>query len=88
MGWTHWVCFYVRDNKSYYVDLFGGPPNIFLLKQLLKSVFFDDYSFQDINISICGTYCLYFFNLTKRMNYYNAVVKMCFEQTEAKKYIR
>ena len=27
MGGSHWVCFIVKDNKSYHFDSFGGQPN-------------------------------------------------------------
>ena len=33
-GGTHWTCFIVKDNISYYFDSFGGQPDNFLLKQL------------------------------------------------------
>ena len=26
---THWTCFIVKDNKSYYFDSFGGTPDKF-----------------------------------------------------------
>ena len=29
MGGTHWTCFIIKDNKSYYFDSFGGAPDIF-----------------------------------------------------------
>ena len=66
MGGTHWVCFHVRDNKSYDSDSFGAVPDIFLLKQLLKPVTVLDSRIQDINSSLCGTYCLYLFHLTEK----------------------
>ena len=31
-GGTHWTCFVVKVNKSYYFDSFGGQPDKFLLK--------------------------------------------------------
>ena len=30
-GGTHWTCFTVKDNKSFYIDSFGGQPDKFLL---------------------------------------------------------
>ena len=33
-GGTHWTCFIVKDNKSFYFDSFGGQPDKFLLNQL------------------------------------------------------
>ena len=33
MGGSHWTCFIVKDNKSYYFDSFGGAPDKFLLMQ-------------------------------------------------------
>ena len=35
---THWTCFYVKDNKSYSFDSFGGAPDKFLLNQLPKRI--------------------------------------------------
>ena len=37
-GGSHWTCFIVKDNKSYYFDSFGGSPDKFLLKQLPKPI--------------------------------------------------
>ena len=30
MGGSHWTCFIIKDNKSYYFDSFGGQPDKFL----------------------------------------------------------
>ena len=27
MGGTHWTCFCIKDNKSFYFDSFGGQPD-------------------------------------------------------------
>ena len=32
-GGSHWTCFIVKDNKSFYFDSFGGAPDTFLLNQ-------------------------------------------------------
>ena len=34
MNGTHWTCFVVKDNQSYYFHSFGGQPDKFLLKEL------------------------------------------------------
>ena len=78
-GGTHWTCFMVKDNKSYYFDSFGGQPDKFLLKQLPKPIIYHNYKIQDINSRLCGSYCLYFFYLIERMNYYEAILKLVFE---------
>ena len=75
-GGTHWTCFIVKDNKSFYFDSFGGHPDKFLLKQLPKPIIYHNYKIQDINSKLCGSYCLYFFYLIERMNYYDAILKM------------
>ena len=79
MGGSHWTCFYINDNKSYYFDSYGGSPDKFLLKQLPKPIIYHNYKIQDINSYLCGSYCLYFFYLIERMNYYDAVLKLVFE---------
>ena len=61
MGGSHWCAFYVKDNKSYYFDSFGGHPDIFLLNQLPKPIIYHNYKIQHINSKLCGSYCLYFF---------------------------
>ena len=38
MGGSHWTCFILKDNKSYYFDSFGGQPDKFLLNQLPKPI--------------------------------------------------
>ena len=78
-GGTHWSCFCIKDNKSYFFDSFGGQPDKFLLKQLPKPIIYHNYKIQDINSKLCGSYCLYFFYLIERMNYYDVILKMCFE---------
>ena len=78
-GGSHWTCFIVKTNKSYYLDSFGGQRDKFLLKQLPKSIIYHDYKIQDINSNLCGSYCLYFF-LLARMNYYDGILKTYFEK--------
>ena len=78
-GGTHWTCFIVKDNKSFYFDSFGGSPDKFLLKQLPKPIIYHNYKIQDINSQLCGSYCLYFFYLIERMNYYDTILKHLFE---------
>ena len=77
-GGTHWTCFIVKDNKSYYFDSFGGQPDKFLLNQLQKPIIYHNYKIQDINSKLCGSYCLYVFYLIERMKYYDVVLKMYF----------
>ena len=78
LGGTHWTCFIVKDNKSYYFDSFGGHPDKFLLNQLPKAKINHNYKIQDINSKLCGSYCLYFFYLIERMNYSDTILKMYF----------
>ena len=59
-GGTHWTCFIVNDNKSYYFDSFGGQPDKFLLNQLPKPIVYHNYKIQAMNSRLCGSYCLYF----------------------------
>ena len=79
-GGSHWTCFIVKDNKSYYFDSFGSQPDKFLLNQLPKPIIYHNYKIQDINSKLCGSYCLYFFYLIERMNYYDTILKMYFEK--------
>ena len=78
-GGSHWCAFYVKDKKSYYFDSFGVQADKFLLKQLPKPIIYHKYKIQDIDSKLCGSYCLYFFYLIERMNYYDAILKMYFE---------
>ena len=77
-GGAHWCAFYVKDNKSFYFDSFGGAPDKFLLNQLPKPIMYHNYKIQDINSELCGSYCLYFFYLIERMKYYDFILKMYF----------
>ena len=79
MGGSHWTCFYIKDNKSFYYDSFGGNPDKFLLNQLPKMITYHNYKIQHINSKLCGSYCLYFLYLIERMNYYDAILKMYFD---------
>ena len=52
---THWTCFIVKDNKSYYFDSFGGHTDKFLLKQLPKPLIYHKYKIQNIISKLCGS---------------------------------
>ena len=78
-GGTHWTCFIVKNNKSFYFDSFGGQPDKFLFEQLPKPIIYHNYTIQDINFKLRGSYCLYFFYLIERMKYYDAILKLVFE---------
>ena len=78
MGGSHWVAFIVKGNKSFYSDSFGEQPDEFLFKQLPKPIIYHNYKIQDINSKLCGSYCLYFFYLFERMNYYDTILKINF----------
>ena len=76
---THWRCFIVKDNKSYYFDSSGGQPDKFLLNQLPQPLLYHNFKIQDINSKLCGSLCLYYFYLIERMNYYDTFLKMYFQ---------
>ena len=78
IGGSHWTCFIIKDNKSFYFDSFGLNPDEFLINQLPKPIIYHNYKIQDRNSRLCGTYCLYFFYLIERLNYYDAILKMYF----------
>ena len=40
---THSTCFFIKDNKSFYFEGFGGSPDYFLLNQLPKPTTFHNY---------------------------------------------
>ena len=61
MASSHWTCFIVKHNKSFYFDSFGSHPVKFLLNQLPTQLIYRNYKIQDINWKFCGSYCLYFF---------------------------
>ena len=75
-GGTHWTCFIVKDNKTFYFDSFGGQPDKFLPNRIPKPIIYHNYKTQDINSQLCGSDSLYFFYLIERMNYYDAILKM------------
>ena len=80
MGGTRWTCFIVKNIMSYYFDSFGVAPDKFLLQQLPKPIIYHNYKIQDIDSKLCGRYCLYFFHLIERMNYYDAIYKNIFSR--------
>ena len=76
---THWTCFIVKDNKPFHFDPFGGQPDKFLLNQLPKPIIYHNYKIQDIYSKLSSSYCLYFFYLIERMNFYDTILKLVFE---------
>ena len=83
LGGSHRNCFIVKDKKSFYFDSCGGAPDKFLLNQLPKPIIYHNYKIQDINSKLCGSYCLYFFYIIKRMIYYDAILSMYFNTINA-----
>ena len=69
MGGTHWTCFVVKDNKSFYSDTFGGQPDESLIQQLAiaKPLKYYEYKIRDINSNLCGSFCISIFYLIERM---------------------
>ena len=54
MGGSHWNCFLIKDNKSFYFHSFGGQPDRFLLNQLPKPIIYHKYIKHDKNSKFCG----------------------------------
>ena len=77
-GGTHWCCFKIKDNKSFYLDSFGVRTDKFQIEKLPKPIIYFNYKIQDLISKLCRSYCLYFFYLIERMNYYDAISKKCF----------
>ena len=80
MAGSHLVCFIKKDNKSYYFESFAGQSDKLLLNQLPKQITYHNFEIQEKSYKLCGSYCLYFFYLIKRMNYYDAILKMYFDK--------
>ena len=78
-GGSHWTCFIVKDNKSFYFDSFGDQPDKFLLNHLSKPKVYHNYKIQDVNSKLFGSYCLYFFYLIERIKYFDTILKFYFE---------
>ena len=78
MGGSHWTCFLVKDDKSLYFDSLGGQPDKFLLNQLPKPITYHNCKIQDLISKLCGSYCLYFFYLFERLNYFDTFLKVFF----------
>ena len=55
-GGSHWMCFIIKENKSYHFDSFGSQPDKFLLNQLPKRLIYHNYKIQDINSKLCGSF--------------------------------
>ena len=56
MGGSHWTCFKVKDEESFFFDSFGGTPDKFLLNQLPKPIIYHNYKIHDISSQLCGSY--------------------------------
>ena len=80
MGGSHWTCFLIKDNRSYYFDSIGGQPDEILLNQLPKPIKYHNYKIKDRNSKLSGSYCLYFFfYLIERMKYNDTFLKKYFD---------
>ena len=54
-GGSHWTCFILKDNKSYYFDSFGGQPDKLLLNQKPTQFVYHNYKNQDVKSKLCGS---------------------------------
>ena len=54
---SHWNCFIIKDNKSFYFFSFGDNPDKFLLSQLSRPIIHHSYRIRDANFKLCGSYC-------------------------------
>ena len=68
----------MRNSKSFYFDSFGGAPDEFLLDQIPKPKIYQNCFIQGKISGLNGSYCLRFFNLYEKMDYYDAILKMYF----------
>ena len=55
---SHWVCYYMKDDKFYYFDSFGGQPDKLLRNQLHKPILYHNYKKQDKKIQIMWIFLL------------------------------
>ena len=78
-GGTDWNCFLVNKDGSFYFDSFGGNPDKFLRQQLPRPMIVNKYKIQNFDNMLCGSYCLYFFYLMERMNFYDTILKLDFD---------
>ena len=69
-GGTHWTGFYIKNNKPFHFDSFGGAPDKFPLNQLPKPITYHNNEIQDENSRLCGIYCLCFFNNSRLCGIY------------------
>ena len=71
------VLFTLKKQSLFYVS-FGGALDKFLPNQLRKPIIYHNYKFQYMYSRLCGSYCLYFFYLMERKNYYDAILELYF----------
>ena len=57
-GGSHWTCFYIKDNNSYYFNSLGGQPDKVFLNKLPEPIMYHNFKIQGINSQLCGSYCL------------------------------
>ena len=53
-GGSHWTCFIIKVDNSFYFDSFGGQHDKILLNQLSKPIIYHNYKIEDINSYLCG----------------------------------
>ena len=66
---THWTSLYLEDKKSYFLVLFGRPPDNSLLDELPKPLSYHRFDDQTFNSRFFGTFCLYFYLIELMENY-------------------
>lgn len=57
---SHWTCFCIEGNRTYYFDSFGFPAPKELRRFNKDEYFYSDKQIQNINSTVCGYYCIAF----------------------------
>ena len=91
MSGSHWVATYVKDNVINYFDSFGMAPFQEILdhaKERNLTLLHQDQQIQNLYITTCGYFCLYFFNeMHKGTDYFDLLQVFSFDTNRNKKLI-
>ena len=68
---AHWLAFFASATKPLEMfDSYGLPPDMHSLAHLAPRIYSSSYSYQSLDSSVCGHYCLFFFfNRTHGLSY-------------------
>jgi hypothetical protein len=73
---THWVCYYIYNERCYYFDSFGLDPPLEIQNYFNSQIELSTFQIQKFNTHHCGYYCLLVLKLLDKYDFKEIVLNL------------